>query len=789
MVLNDFIKFLKSVDCEPKNISDIIADDVSRYFEPKDSKNTKKSCSYQVAESNGFGFGWVHNFRTGETHVFKPTQKKEWTEEEKRNFKHEREEFEKKRAHDEFLKHEQAAKKANDIYSKAIPCVDHAYADRKFLIKEKLKVFENALCIPIYENGKIVNLQRIDEDGDKPFLWQGKVKGCYGFITDKGLPRDTLIICEGYATGDALFQCLNIPVIIAFTANNIQAVAKSISGKYPESKIIIAADNDQWAQVRGKPYNTGLVEANKAASAIGGAFVVYPDVPEDDEKKRTDWNDIFLTDGIESVKIAFEGVLNQLSYRNPDLIKPQATDPLNFSHDYIPDFDYIPEHMDLSDVGRYNSYIDGEKTEHTDLYQIDWRSKVIVNSKGVPEKRSVLNLEIYLEHFEKLKGLFVYDCFCHKILIFRRPPWDKKDDFRVREYVENDTNKLRTYLESIGLTPNKNDIFDAVKTVALDNMINPAQDYFSKLQWDGKNRLDKFLEYYFCANPDKTQPEDNPEYLSVIGKKWMVAAVKRVFEAGCKFDNMLVIEGDQGIGKSRALRMLCTFGKDEERAYFTDSIRFSEISKPDTVQKMWGCLVVEIAELSGLSKSDVNSVKNWITNQEDMARLPYDRLVQKFKRQCVFAGTTNNYDYLTDTTGNRRFWCFKSHDIDFDELERDRDQLWAEAYELYKSNYPLYLTPDEYKMAEEAQSKRLYSDPWENEVLEVCEKLLRMQENVKGFRIEHVLTALGILTKDQKGSDAARVRGIIQKLGYKSVVTTIKGKSARLYRKDGGFDV
>ena len=788
MLIDNFLRFLKSIDCYPENPKDIICDDVMRYYTPKDAPNNKKSCAYQFCEKNGFGFGWVVNFRTGEKHVYKTAKNRNWTDEQKAAFKREREAIENQRAIEEEERYAKAALLAQEKFKKAAPCVDHPYAKRKNLLIDKIKVINNHIMIPRYYDGEIVNLETIDQKGFKLPLKDARMKGTYSFITEKALSKDTIIICEGYATGDALFQCLNIPVIVAFTAGNIDPVAKIMRKKYPTSKIIIAADNDQWSNGG----NAGVENARKAAGSIGGAFVVYPEFPADDLEKRTDWSDVFLTQGMESVKIAFGGVLNQ-SHNSflPDSSQPNFEDAPTLIPDYIPDFNYIPEHMEDGAHDYYSMYepvydeIAPQKTQKIDY---NWKSKIICNSEGAPEKKSVANLKLYLSNKEEFSGLFVYDCFSHKILIVKRPIWEDGQDFKVREYVEDDTASLRIQLEYMGLRANKSDIMDTVKLVAIKHKINPAQKYFKDLVWDGKNRLEKFLEHYFIANPDKTHIEDAPEYLSMIGKKWMVAAVKRVFEAGCKFDNMLVIEGDQGIGKSRALRMLCTFGKDEERAYFTDSIRFSEISKSDTVQRMWGCLVVEIAELSGLSKSDVNSVKNWITNQEDLARLPYDRLVQKFKRQCVFAGTTNNYDYLTDTTGNRRFWCFKSHGIEFDELERDRDQLWAEAYELYKSKFPIFLNDEEAKLAEIAQHKRLYSDPWEWDVMEICNSFSKSKP--RGFTVKDVLSGLGIVTKDQKNADSARVRGILEKIGYKaSVCRDDKKRTFRGYRKDGGFDV
>ena len=172
--------------------------------------------------------------------------------------------------------------------------------------------------------------------------------------------------------------------------------------------------------------------------------------------------------------------------------------------------------------------------------------------------------------------------------------------------------------------------------------------------------------------------------MAFIGKKWLTAAVRRAFKPGCKFDHVLVMEGKQGKGKSTALKVLATFGHDVEESYFTDAIMIADIQTKDTIQKIQGSIIVELAELAGFNKKDDEEIKRWITLQHDDVRLPYARTTTRFNRQCVLSATTNSYDYLKDAIGNRRYWPVKTENIDLEALRADKTQLWAEAVYNFK---------------------------------------------------------------------------------------------------------
>lgn len=247
-----------------------------------------------------------------------------------------------------------------------------------------------------------------------------------------------------------------------------------------------------------------------------------------------------------------------------------------------------------------------------------------------------------------------------------------------------------------GFNPNENITWQAITIAAMRNRYHPVRDYFTDLHWDGVPRLETWLMDYTGAT-------DTP-FHRAIGKKWLVAAVHRVFEPGCKFDHMLVLEGKQDLGKSRLLRTLAI--RDE---WFTDQLKLDDETKV-VIEKTCGTLIVEFAELSGLrGKKDLNHVKSLITSQFDRARGAYGRKPSTVPRQFIFAGTTNESDYLEDDE-NRRYWPVRVEKCDTEGLALIRDQLWAEAVQVYRrADEKLWLEDDSIKReAREAQGERRY---------------------------------------------------------------------------------
>jgi predicted P-loop ATPase len=199
--------------------------------------------------------------------------------------------------------------------------------------------------------------------------------------------------------------------------------------------------------------------------------------------------------------------------------------------------------------------------------------------------------------------------------------------------------------------------------------------------------------------------EDTP-LNRAIASLWMISAVARIMQPGCKADHMLILEGPQGIRKSTALKLLAS------DAWFTDEL--AEIGSKDAAQQMRGVWIIEMAELDAIGRAEVSRIKAFLTRTSDRYRPPNERYVITVPRQCVFAGSVNPDTYLRDETGNRRFWPLRCGEIDLDGLRRDRDQLWAEAVARFNAGAHWWLEDrDLIASATAEQEARYEPDAWD----------------------------------------------------------------------------
>lgn len=249
-----------------------------------------------------------------------------------------------------------------------------------------------------------------------------------------------------------------------------------------------------------------------------------------------------------------------------------------------------------------------------------------------------------------------------------------------------------------GKEPAKDKIADAVALIGERRAYHPVRDYLSSLRWDGVERLDGWLVNYAGA--------DDTALNRAFGRKILSAAVRRVFHPGAKFDAMLVLEGAQDLGKSSLIRALC-----HDENWFTDQLEVGADAKA-TIEKTSGSWIIEMPELDGMGRRDTNRVKSFITTTRDRSRLAYGRYAVTRDRQFVLFGTTNESHYLSDLSGNRRFWIVRASKADPAGLAEIRDQLWAEAVAA-EPNEPLWLDEADLKAAA-AQITREASDfgPW-----------------------------------------------------------------------------
>jgi hypothetical protein len=263
----------------------------------------------------------------------------------------------------------------------------------------------------------------------------------------------------------------------------------------------------------------------------------------------------------------------------------------------------------------------------------------------------------------------------------------------------------RKVLLTWGFDPGQQHMEHALRLECLDNTFDPIREYLDGLEWDGVPRIDRWLTRYCYA--------DDTALHRAMGRKWLLGGVRRVRRPGCKFDEALIFEGWQGQGKSTAFKILA--GGDEN---FSDAPIIG-CDKREQQEAMQGVWIYEIAELEGMTKHDVTSIKLFLSTTHDRARPAFGRARVDRARRGVIGGTTNERSYLRDTTGNRRAWPIDLSTkpmIDLEALKRDRDQLWAEAAFYEAQGEALTLPPELWGAASEAQQLRLTHDPWQDTI-------------------------------------------------------------------------
>jgi predicted P-loop ATPase len=372
------------------------------------------------------------------------------------------------------------------------------------------------------------------------------------------------------------------------------------------------------------------------------------------------------------------------------------------SHDQI-HAELYPEQTKLT-RDLYTLDVQDDPITWNDVVNGDGEDKLIFSKNGELSPTSMVNVDLMIRYHPEFKDLFCYDEFAHLKTIVSCPPWEDPKRFQVREISDEDYTRLTIELEKKGLKPTITTIKKILDSSVRKKTRHPAREYFGKLEWDGTPRLDTWLTYYCGAE------YDDPDYLKFVGRKWMTAIVARIFRAGTPWHHMPIFEGDQGARKSSMLEELSTI---HGKAYFEDGINVSDLGNDKIVPKLQGVLIVEMAEMSGLNRKDVNELKQAITSSNDRIIRKYANEPTSYPRQFVFAGTINPTDgYLDDPTGARRFWPVRvGKVIDIDALARDKEQLFAEAVHCFKNGEKLYLNAEEEKLAKIAQDERSLSHP------------------------------------------------------------------------------
>ncbi|MBI1172582.1 hypothetical protein GC209_14390 [bacterium] len=343
-------------------------------------------------------------------------------------------------------------------------------------------------------------------------------------------------------------------------------------------------------------------------------------------------------------------------------------------------------------------------------------------------------------------GVLAYDDFSG-LTVLRKPiPGSKapKATFRARPITDADLTAALRWFNSHGFPDaTRTTLGDAVDAAARAEAFNPVADYLTTLRWDGRPRVGHWLSLYCGA-------AESP-LIGRQGQAWLVSAVARALEPGCKADHALVLEGGQGVGKSSALAALA--GPD----WFYDGLH--DLHSKDASAGLRGKWIIELPELSAMRRTDVEGVKSFLTRTVERFRPAYGRCEVIEQRRCVFAGTTNRTDWLADDTGGRRFWPVAVGRIDLAALTRDRDQLWAEATRLYLKGAAWWLDRMDEAEAATVVATRSADDPWTADVLKAVEL---MDEASTRDVFERMDIEIDRRTK----ADAMRISGILTRAGW-----------------------
>lgn len=705
-------------------------DNFVRFDAPGDKPG--KGNGFYKLKTGQYPVGWFGDWKTGEQHqwFFHDPGAGELSEAERKRIKREQARLKAEAAQARELKQAEIAEEASRMWGKADGNVEgHPYLERKRItIPRGLRAYQardgtRLLAVPMWAfdlNGqpRLLNLQMIDGEGRKTFLKAGRVEGTFFSIKGDGA---IIVVCEGVATAFSIWEATGLSVVAAFHGGNLIEVAREFARWRQLATLLIAGDDDVFApddwgeKAAGRPWkNVGALKAEAAAKAVGCRFLL-PVFAEGPDRARTDFNDLHLAEGLAAVKAQVLGAF--------DTVEPQDAAP-------------------------------GAKIVDIDKVQDEsWRSKVPKTSQGSPDGANVDGVALYVANHRHLAGRLRFNQLSKEMEIDGNP----LEDYHVAEF--------RRIMHAERFKAKKSDVQDEMAAEARRNQYDPLVEYLQALQWDRKPRLDAWLATHMGA-ADTT-------YTRTVGRKFLIGAVARASDPGCKMDNMLVAEGEQNIGKSTAFRYL--FGD----RFFTDHL--PDFHSKDSFQQLEGAWCVEVAELAALTKAEVKDVKQFLSRLVDKYRVPYARHPILVPRRTVFVGTVNpEYGgYLRDPTGARRFWPFEATTIDLPAILRDRDALWAEAVMAYRGGESWYLDDeDSIALAKEEQALRRERHPWED----VIEGWAR-REVIRQATCAQVLgEALKIPADKLIPKHAREVGACMRALGWKPETQRVDGKVAKVFK-------
>ena len=496
--------------------------------------------------------------------------------------------------------------------------------DKDIIIKYKIAFDKKNKCLIIPHDGDyftaraVGNVDKAARFCHNPAtpvtLFNGSIIG------DNDIP--IIAVTEGAIDALSLIAC-NLPAVALGGAASQAKFLKALANVKPVPDIIVAFDNDK----------AGNDNASKLFEKILQKFEVG--IARLDLKDATDVNELFINNRAQLQDSITNAIKAVLSFKN------QAYAPT------------VPHPVSQTTLSNPKAIA----------------RQMIVNRYGLPVANAP-NFDLVFEHDPVANGLVAFNELSNRIEITKCPPW-RRNLRPHTPWQDTDDHALMNYIDRTYALSAKSVFMRVIDEYAFRRSFHPIRDFFNTLPaWDGTPRAETLLIDNLGAN-------DTP-YMRAITKNWLLAAVSRIFNPGCKFDYCLVLKGKQGIGKSTLLQRLGGewFGE------------LTSIQGKDAIGDLQGLWIVELVEMQATKKAENEQIKSFLSTKQDRARLAYDKRTSEFLRQSVFAATTNEHEFLHDQTGGRRFWIAELHAehyairADFDPL-----QVWAEILHIYNETF------------------------------------------------------------------------------------------------------
>ena len=592
----------------------------------------------------------------------------------------------------------------------------------------------------------------------------GYVVGPGSVHPDSGQPYQ--IVRKSPAEVDRAPQgVLNLVFRAAETTLDVQGTGAFIDDEQAKTRYIHYLEKKAPLSIQGSGGNANAF----VVAARGRDFALSPEIALElllehwDDRCSPPWGEHELR-GI--VRHAYKYATSPIGSAHPD------AGLADFQNDPLPVEAVVPTALVPAIVEEPQPRIPGPELAATDDSAMDWA----MSANGAVQK-NFQNLIQYLKSENTgLTGIFAYNEFSNENQFIAMAPWHRGQMPLSPSITDSDLKHLKAHL-AIRHTFERSvsEIEEAVTVVAARKRFHPVREYLTGLKWDGTPRLDTWLhDYLGVADTGLTR---------AIARKVLCGAIMRVMQPGCKFQYTLMLEGDQGVGKSTVCEIL--------GGEWSADMQIDPENK-DSIQGMQGVWINELADMKQ-DTATVNMWKAFLTRRKDRVRLPYGRLAVDYPRQSIFIGSFNpgpDGTYLKDDTGNRRFWPVKckptgpNGKLDFKKFREVRDQLWAEAYAAARTE-PLFLPPHLEKQMEITVSERHAENPWTERIGAWLESLIPQRSFVT-VREVYVDAMQGI----DKGLDAKSTRAIssaLKSLGWKHDTKKLaSGRSVRGYSLAGG---